>query len=69
LVSGDLEQAYTLARYVGRSAGGWYSTCTPKEFKRHFDEILKFQFADEVFDVTPQPIGTMFYDANAKFFK
>lgn len=69
LVSGDLEAAYLLARYVGRSAGGWYSRCTPTEFKRHFDEILKFEHKDEVFTATAQPIGHMFYDTNAKFFK
>lgn len=69
LLSGDLEHAYLLARYVGRSAGGWYGTCTPKDFKRHFDEILKFEHRNEVFKATPVPIGTMFYDANSKYFK
>jgi hypothetical protein len=68
LASGDLEHAYLLARYVGRSAGGWYSRCSPKDFKRHFEEILKFEYKHEVFNATPVPLGTMFYDANAKYF-
>ena len=68
--SGDLEIAFNCATLVGIYANGGYGSygCTKEAFVKGFTEILKHQFAEEVFTAEPVEIGTMFYDRNAKYF-
>ena len=65
----DLELAYNLANYFGHCMSRYSSHYDKAQFLRDFYTILKVQFADEVFTATPVPIGTAFYDPNAKYVK
>ena len=70
--SNDLDLMYKLARYVS-SCFGWYnysqqgSTCSPTAFQNGFSEMLKFEYAKEVFESIEQPIGEGFFDRNQKY--
>lgn len=66
--SGDLNLAYTLASVMVKSINYWGNSCTSEQFKKSFDEVLKYQFKDEVFESEPVEIGKAFYDRNAKYF-
>jgi hypothetical protein len=66
--SGDLTLAYTLASIVVKGIYYWGDKATPEQFKKFFDEVLKYKFKDEVFESEPVEIGTAFYDRNAKYF-
>ena len=70
--SNDLDLMYKLARYVS-SCFGWYnysqqnSMCSPTAFINGFTEILKYEYAKEVFESIEQPIGEGFFDRNQKY--
>lgn len=70
--SNDLDLMYKLARYVS-STFGWYdyrqqnSMCSPTAFINGFTEILKYEYAKEVFEFIEQPIGEGFFDRNQKY--
>lgn len=66
--SGDLTLAYTLISVMIKSINYWNSSCTSEQFKKSFDEVLKYQFRNEVFESEPVEIGKAFYDRNAKYF-
>ena len=68
----DLDLMYSLAQYTASCFGGYrYSLkghgCTPKEFDRGFAEVLKYQFADDVFEAKPVEIGKAFFNRNQKY--
>jgi hypothetical protein len=65
----DLEIAYTLANWVGKSWATWGGHCTKEGFIKHFTEVCKYQFTDEVFVAEPVGFGVAFYDRNARYFK
>lgn len=71
--SGDLELLYDLARYVAMSAGRYsyrddtYS-CEPTAFAGYVDEMMKFEFKDEIFNKEVLPIGEVSADRNKKYF-
>ena len=66
--SGDLNLAYTLVSVMIKSINYWGNSCTSEQFKKSFDEVLKYQFKEEVFESEPVEIGTAFYDRNAKYY-
>jgi hypothetical protein len=66
--SGDLTLAYTLAAVAVKAINYWGSNVTPDQFKKFFDEVLRYKFRDEVFVSEPVEIGTAFFDRNAKYF-
>jgi hypothetical protein len=71
-VGGDLDLMYSLAQFSSHAFGQYrYQdkgiTCTPVEFDRGFAEFLKFQFADEVFEHKPVPIGEGFFNRNQRY--
>jgi hypothetical protein len=66
--SGDLNLAYTLVSVIIKSINYWGNSCTSEQFKKSFDEVLKYQFKDEVFESEPVEIGKSFYDRNAKYY-
>lgn len=68
----DLDLMYSLAQYTASCFGEYsYSNkahaCTPKEFDRGFAEVLKYQFADDVFEAKPVAIGEAFANRNQKY--
>ena len=68
----DLDLMYSLAQYVAGSFGGYRyelksNGCSPAEFERGFTEVLKYQFADEVFEAKPVAIGEAFFNRNQKY--
>jgi hypothetical protein len=70
----DLDLMYSLAQYTASCFGGYrYELkghgCTPAEFDRGFADMLKHQFADEVFEAKPVAIGEMFFNRNSKYVK
>ena len=65
----DLEIAYTLANWVGKSWATWGNDCTREAFVKHFAEICKYQFATETFVAEPVAFGVAFYDRNARYFR
>jgi hypothetical protein len=70
--SNDLDLMYSLAQFSANAFGGYnYRTksneCKPKEFERGFAEFLKFEFADEVFEHKPVPIGEGFFNRNQRY--
>jgi hypothetical protein len=72
--SGDLNMMYEVMTYVACNAGNFdYRSqrilCTPQKFAKFFDDVLKYQFADEIFTVVPVEGGEQFHDNNKKYFK
>ena len=72
--SGDLTLIYELMTYVACNAGQYnYDsqkiTCSPKKFADFFDDVLKYQFAKDLFTVVPAVDGEQFHDSNKKYFK
>lgn len=67
-LSGDLSLAYTLISVMIKSINYWGNSCTSEQFKKSFDEVLKYQFKDRVFESEPVEIGKPFFDRNAKYF-
>jgi len=70
----DLDLMYSLAQYTAGCFGGYrYELkghgCSPTEFDRGFADILKYQFADDVFEAKPVEIGEMFFNRNQKYVK
>lgn len=65
----DLELAYSMANYFGHCMSRYSSHYDKAQFLKDFYSVLKVQFVDEVFIATPVPIGTAFYDPNAKYAK
>lgn len=69
----DLEMKYDLMRLVGWE-NAYYSyrashyTSEPARFVRGFDEIIKYQHRDVVFEPVEQEIGKPFTDRNEKYF-
>lgn len=70
----DLNLMYELANYVGQTFG-WYSynhqsaICSPTAFEENFTNMIKFQYAQEVFEPIEQPLGTGFFDRNGRYFR
>jgi hypothetical protein len=72
--SNDLDLSYSLAQFAAGAFGGYeYSAkgiaCSPKQFDRGFTEVLKYVYADEVFEATPVPLGTPSGNLNQKYMK
>jgi len=72
--SGDLNLMYELMTYVACNAGGYsYRTqkieCSPQQFERFFNEVLKYEFAKDVFTAIDVAEGEMFHDENKRYFK
>jgi hypothetical protein len=72
--SGDLTLIYELMTYVACNAGQYsYTsqkiTCSSKRFAEFFDDVLKYQFAEDLFTVVPVVDGEQFHDSNKKYFK
>jgi hypothetical protein len=72
--SGDLNLMYELMTYVACNAGHYsYNTqkiqCSPQQFERFFNDVLKYEFAKDVFTSVDVPEGEMFHDENKKYFK
>jgi hypothetical protein len=72
--SGDLTLMYELMTYVACNAGGYsYRTqkieCSPQQFERFFNDVLKYEFAKDVFTSVDVAEGEMFHDENKKYFK
>jgi hypothetical protein len=70
--SGDLQMAYELLCYVGQAAGRYsYRTqtlvCEPNWFVNKMDEVIKFQFAKEIFVEEEVNSGVIFHDSNKKY--
>ena len=68
------EVMYMAMAYVAHTAGrySWRTekiTCEPETFERLFTELMKYEYAEEIFVETEQPIGHAFYDRNAKYIK
>ena len=71
--SGDLELLYDLVRHVASSAGRYnYNTssyhCEPQWFADKVDEMMKYEFRDEVFHAEALPYGERSADRNKKYF-
>jgi hypothetical protein len=71
--SGDLTLMYELMTYVACNAGQFdYRSqrilCSPKKFADFFDDVLKYEFAEEIFTVVPVASGEQFHDSNKKYF-
>jgi len=66
--SGDLTLAYTLVSVMIKSINYWGNSCTSEQFKKSFDEVLKYQFKEQIFESEPVEIGKAFYDRNEKYF-
>ena len=70
--SADASLLYELATCIAYVVGRYdytisKSVCEPKEFIETFNEILKYHFADVVFEKVDQPLGSLFVDKNAKY--
>jgi hypothetical protein len=69
----DLELLYELLMFVGKSTGRWSwqgmtIRCEPETFLDCFDEVLKYEYRDSLFNSVEQPIGSIFNDKNKKYF-
>jgi len=72
--SGDLELLYELAQYVAMASGSYSYrndkyTCEPQAYEQYIEEMIKFQYADELFTVEELPIGDACADRNKKYFQ
>ena len=67
--SGDLELAYEAVKKIGYAFSDYKGRITSAQFARSFNEVLKYQFAEQAFVTTPMLIGEAFYDSNAKYFR
>ena len=72
LADKDLDMTFKLAQHLAQRFGYYsYSSrhgeCPPNTFVTSFNELLKYQFADEVFEPVEQEIGFAFFDRNAKY--
>lgn len=73
LESGDLELLYFLASFASISAGtyNWRTethTCSPEKFASLIDEMIKYNFRQEIFYVEPVPVGSSHPNRNKKYF-
>jgi hypothetical protein len=70
--SGDLELLYDLAQYVAMASGRYsyrddtYS-CEPEWYVNYLDDMIKHQYAEEVFTVEELPIGQASADRNKRY--
>ena len=72
LVTKDLNLAYELFAFAVQGAGRYsYSAqkavCEPTAFVKYMDEVMKYQFAKELFDEIVVDKGVMFHDDNMKY--
>lgn len=52
-----------------RWAGNNYVTeCSPERLKKYMYELMKFEYCNDIFQETVQPIGKRVVDSNAKYF-
>lgn len=68
----DLDLAYELFSYIAHGAGYYsYKTqtvvCSPAAFVKKLEEVMKYQFAKELFDAVEVEQGVMFHDDNLKY--
>ena len=68
----DLDLMYSLAQFTASCFGGYrYELkahgCSPAEFDRGFADVLKYQFADDVFEAKPVELGEIFFNRNQKY--
>ena len=72
IASNDLDAMYKLATYCGYSFSqyDYYEgyVCEPATFVRGFNEVLKYQYALQVFEAVEAEKGKAFIDRNAKYF-
>lgn len=71
----DLELMYVLMFVLQYSASesswqqnGYVYECNPARVRKHFYDLIKFEFCQEVFNSIQQPIGSLVADSNAKYF-
>jgi hypothetical protein len=50
------------------TSNGYVSECNPERVKKYFYELLKFEYCHRIFNETPQPMGELVADSNAKYF-
>lgn len=72
--SGDLTLMYELMTYVACNAGAYNYrnqgvVCSPQQFTKFFDDVLKYQYANDVFTAIDVAQDEMFHDENKKYFK
>ena len=65
---------YSLAQYTAGCFGGYrYELkghgCSPVEFDRGFADMLKYHYADDIFEAKPVAIGEMVHNRNQKYVK
>jgi hypothetical protein len=70
--STDASLLYELATCIAYVVGRYdytisKSVCEPWHFIESFNEVLKYHFADVVFEKVEQPLGFLFVDKNAKY--
>lgn len=70
----DAPLLYELATCIAYAIGRYSyqlnkSICEPSNFLLSFDEIIKYHFADAVFDKVAQPLGSLFTDRNTQYFQ
>ena len=73
MVNNDLEMKYKLMRIIGSINCHYdYRTsmqkCKPDTFVRMFDELIKYQHRDSIFEAVEQEIGVPFRDRNGYVF-
>jgi hypothetical protein len=73
LQSGDLNLLYDLVRCVAVKAGNYHYqdssyTCYPFRFTELLEEMMKFEFRDEVFIAESLPYGERSADRNKRYF-
>lgn len=73
MYNNDLDAHYHVLGYISEQAG-WYSyknntyICTPEAFTKYVDELIKYHYANEIFNKEPIEIGKPFYCRNRKYF-
>lgn len=60
-----LQVSASVQRWTGN---GYVTECNPVLIRKHLMELLKFEFCEELFNHTVQPLGEFVADSNAKYF-
>lgn len=60
-----LQASASVQRWTGNN---YMSQCKPELIKKHFMELLKFEFCEDLFEDVVQPLGDTVTDTNARYF-